>query len=249
VTWLVRDRRRWAWPILAAIVGVGLLVLAPEQPKGGVSVIFELRIAGVLKGEETDTFLLDKEGHWTSLSTSGEFSVGPKTLRLRSEATFGLPDLALQGYHLHTIGQMSQAEFAIERQDDHFVFTTSGSAGGLEKELPADAGTILLDNNIAGHYQVLIWCWRAAGGGTLTRRVVVPQAGREFEGRIEPGDTRQGDLGRGPFTARRLHVSFGSTEADVWLGEATGDLMQVTFHGRQRAEFRRKGFAWSDSPQ
>ena len=244
-----RSNRRWLWPLLTLAVA-GLLVVADrwqtqrDGETGGEAIrtaVFEVWLEGKSLGQEQMLYNTDREAGTARLTTSSELELPYGTMHVDSEAGFSLPDLVLTRYRVTNTGQMCLAEFALDRQDDHFQFTTGGSVGGRDSELPAEPGTALLDNNIASHYQLLAWRWQASPGGTLTCPVVVPQVGKVFEGTVTLGATSAATLDGREVVARCLHVSVGPLTADAWVEEDTGDLLRVVLQGKHPAEYRRVG--------
>ena len=201
--------------------------------------VFEVWLEGKNLGQEQMLYDADREAGTARLTTSSELKLPYGTMHVHSEAGFSLPDLVVTRYRVINTGRMSMAEFALDRQDDHFQFTTGGSVGGRESELPAEPGTALLDNNIASHYQLLAWRWRAGPGGRLTCPVVVPQAGKVFEGTVTLGATSAATLDGREVVARCLCVTVGPLTADVWVEESTGDLLRVVLQSEHPAEYRR----------
>ncbi len=229
------------WPLLALAVAGGILIGNRFLGKRTTEAVYEIWYEGQLIGEEHSAYVRDKETGTAVLTTSSELKLSYGSMRVDSEAHFSLPDLVLTQYRVTNMGRMCIAEFTLDRRDGRFTFTTGGSVGGRDTELPAEAETLLLDNNIAAHYQILAWRWHAGPRGTLTCPVVVPQTGKVFDGKIEPQGTRQAMLASREVTARRLRVTAGPLTADVWLAESTGDLLQVTLHGKHEAGYRRVG--------
>jgi len=249
-----RSNRRWLWPLLTLAVA-GMLVVADKWPgrragkpadEAGRRAVFEVWVGGKNLGQEQMLYDTDPEAGTARLTTSSKLTLPFGTMHVDSEADFSLPGLVLTRYRLTNTGRMSLAEFTLDRQDDHFRFTTGGSAGGRDSELPAEPGALLLDNNIAGHYQLLAWRWRSGHGGTLHCPVVVPQAGKVFEGTITPGATGSATLDGRQVVGRCLDVTVGPLTAEVWLEEKTGELLRVVLHGEPAAEYRRVGL--SDLP-
>jgi hypothetical protein len=180
------------------------------------------------------------------LTTASELTLPYGAMTVSSEADFTVPDFTLTRYHATNSGMMCLAEFTLARQDGTFIFTTGGSAQGRNLELPAPPDTVLLDNNIAGHYQLLARRWKVIAGSGGTFPVIVPQAGRTFEATLSQGEERQGQLAGRRVLVRGLQLAFGSLKADLWVAEETGDLLDAALHGKQEGEYRRVGFRWLD---
>ena len=233
--------RRWLWPLLALAVAAGLLVGNRFLGRQTGEAVYEIWYEGQRIGEEQAAYVRDRASGTAVLTTSSKLTTPYGPVWLDSEAQFSLPGFVLTQYRVTSMGEMCLAEFALERRDGRFRFTTGGSVGGRDTELAAEPDTLLLDNNVAAHYQVLAWRWHAGGGEALMCPVVVPQAGKVFDGQIEPQEAREATLGGRAVTARRLRVTVESLAADVWVAESTGDLLGVTLDGEHEAGYRRAG--------
>jgi len=238
-----RSNRMWLWPLLTLAVA-GLLMLgdrwrAHRKAESGGRAVFEVLLDGTTIGQEQMVYDADPDASTARLTTSSELTLSSSTMHVKSEATLTLPDFVLTRYRVTNTGRMSMAEFALDRRDGHFQFSTSGSVGGRDSELPAQPDAALLDNNIASHYQLLAWRWRRTPGGKLTCPVVIPQVGKVFEGIVERAGTWPATLKGRPITARCLCVTVGPLTADVWVEEGTANLLRVVLQGTHPAEYRR----------
>jgi hypothetical protein len=244
--------RRWLWPALVLAVAFALRSFygpipgGPGATAGSESFRFEVFLGEELLGEEEVTYQEDARGTTARLTTTSELTLPYGAMTVSSEADFTLPDFTLTRYRATNSGMMCMAEFTLERQEGGFIFTTAGSAEGRKLELAAPPNTVLLDNNIAGHYQLLARRWKLIAGSGSTFPVIVPQAGRTFEATLSPGEERQGQLAGRRVLARGLHLAFGSLKADLWVAEETGDLLDAVLHGKEEGEYRRVAFRWLD---
>lgn len=242
--------RRWLWPALVIAVAFALLVFFKPGPEGervlvhSETFLFDVLLGGNRLGEEEVTYKEEAGAKAARLTTASELTLPYGTLTVDSEADFSFPDLTLTRYRVTNTGEMCIADFTLLRQGDRFTFTTGGSEGGRSLELPAPPDTVLLDNNIAGHYQLLARRWKTMGERMATFPVVVPQAGKVFEATLAPGEKRTGELAGRRVVARGLRLAFGSLQADLWVDEGTGDLLDVALHAKEEGEYRRVGFRW-----
>jgi hypothetical protein len=244
--------RRWLWPALVLAVAFALRALYGPGPGGerpavhSETSLFDVFLAGDLLGREEVTYQEDASGKTVRLTTASELTTPYGAMTVSSEADFTVPDFTLTRYRATNSGMMCMAEFTLERREGGFIFTTTGSAEGRKLELAAPPNTVLLDNNIAGHYQLLARRWKAIAGSGAPFPVVVPQAGKLFEATLTPGGERQGELSGRRVLARGLQLAFGSLKADLWVAEETGDLLDARLHGKQEGEYLRVGFHWLD---
>jgi len=236
--------RHLLWPLLAVTAAAALFLGERWTVHDAPGTTFEVWYEGERLGEERMTYRAEPERGYAVLSTVSDLKTGHRSIHVMSEARFSLPGLVLRRYHLTNTGQMSMAEFTLTREDGHFRLTTGGSAGGRDLQLPAGDDTLLLDNNIAAHYQLLAWRWWRGDRGPFTCSVVVPQTGRLFEAHIEPGGSREARLGGRRVSARWLRLTMGPLRAQVWVDEATGDLLEVDLQSKARGRYRRLGLQW-----
>lgn len=242
--------RRWLWPALVLAVAFALRAFygpipgGPAGATGSESFRFEVLVGGKRLGEEEGTYQEDARGTTARLTTRSTLTVLAGPMTVASEAEFALPDFTLTRYRATESGKMCLSEFTLERQGGTLAFTTSGSAEGRKLELTAPPNTVLLDNNIAAHYQLLARRWKLITARGSTFSVVVPQAGKVFEATLTPGEERQGQLAGRRVLARGLALTFGSLQADLWVAEETGDLLDVLLHGKEEGEYRRLAFHW-----
>lgn len=95
--------------------------------------------------------------------------------------------------------------------------TISGDDDDREFELPPT--TVILDDNVLHHYQLVVARYRRTAGGRQAFQAFVPQGALPGVLIVESQGRQQLDFGGGPRQLERLAVSTDLLQIDVWVDE------------------------------
>jgi hypothetical protein len=95
--------------------------------------------------------------------------------------------------------------------------TISGETDDREFELPQT--TVILDDNVLHHYQLVVALYRRTAGGRQAFQAFVPQGALPGVLIVESQGKEQVDFGSGPRQLERLAVSTDLLQIEVWVDE------------------------------
>jgi uncharacterized protein len=150
-------------------------------------------------------------------------------------------DWTFRSYRLESsmMGQTQTVE-AVREAD---LITIKGAMGSRVTTRPAkyQANIVVLDNMVAGHYQVLLNRLAAGEGESSEWSVLVPQRLTSLSGKVTRGAVEEARLDDKPCPVRRYTVQLANVLVDFWADTADNRLMRV-FVPLQGFEMIRLGF-------
>jgi uncharacterized protein len=193
---------------------------------------------GVASGSEEYRLTSSPEGR----TLSGKTRVEQQGRVIEFSHSLSLADdWAFRSYRLESemMGQTQTVEAAREAD----LITMKGGMGSQVTTRTAKylANTIVLDNMVAGHYQVLLNRLAAATGESSEWSVLVPQRLASLAGKVTRGGVEQARCDDKPCSVRRYSVQLASVIIDFWADTADNRLMRI-FVPMQAFEMIRLGF-------
>ncbi len=231
-------RGRWTGVLLCAL----LLTTTVAAQEKSFETVFEVWSKDELIGRETAVYTVDEKKQTALLSSECRLDLSGEKLELRGEVKLQLPGPSVTGYQLIRLAGTKVAQMTLDRQDGHFLLTSSTAVSSRPRQVEARPDTVVLDTNVPAHYQLLAWRWDPRSE-ELTCPVVIPQLGLTLKAEATARGQRLAELAGKPVFARRLHLTVGSTVADLWVADPTRELLQVTFPAT-RTEYRRPDVSW-----
>lgn len=150
------------------------------------------------------------------------------------------PDWGLERYHLDVTTPAGPQTIDAWRDGDTVRIQAAAGERGQHQQLPLAANSLVLDNLIVSHYQVLIALFEATPAAERSRdwQFIVPQVVTAVRGRVtaEPGANG----------LKKYSIDVAGTLVDVWA-DSSGRLMRVSVP-LQQVEMVRAGFTMPAAP-
>jgi uncharacterized protein len=151
------------------------------------------------------------------------------------------PELALIRYKLQAGGsQLIEAW----RDGDNIQMRISATGQQPSKPVPFAASTIVLDNMVTAHFQIVLNSVAAkpASAAPWTFTFLVPQALASIPGKVSRGAAESATLNGKPLRAQKYTLEFANLIEEIWADSGTNELMRV-YVPIQDVEMVRDGFA------
>lgn len=224
---------------MLAILAAALVVT--QNPSAPITARFQINVAGgALRGTEEYTLTPIAPEGWQVISRS-DLVRGGVTMEVVQSAM--LPPTFILGHYRLTVNAGGSQIIEAWREGD--TVRMRAGAGGAERTaaVPADNRTLLLDNLLASHFQLLLLRWTgetdAARQGEW--RFVVPQALTSVTGKLAVTGEEDGVLGGAPVRVRRYTLEAGGNVVEIWATATDHRLLRATVP-LQRVELLREGF-------
>ena len=220
---------------MIAIFAAALVVT--QNPSAPITARFHIDVAGgALRGTEEYTLTPIAPEGWQVVSRS-DLVRGGATVEVVQSAM--LPPNFVPGHYRLTVNAGGSQAIEAWREGD----TVRMRAAERTAAVPADDRTLLLDNLLASHFQLLLLRWagetEAAKKGEW--RFVVPQALTSVTGKLAVTGEEDGTLGGAPVRARHYTLEAGGNVVEIWATASDHRLLRVTVP-LQRVELVREGF-------
>ncbi len=195
---------------------------------------FRVRVRSALTGNDEYQVTKGVDGYHSTGKLHTE--TAGRSLDTTHELTLTL-DLKLARYKLQAGGtQVIEAW----REGDNIQMKASAGAQSQTRTVPFTPSTLVLDNMITGHFQLLLDSIAAEPGTSYSRTFLVPQALSAIDGKISRVGDETGTLGDKSIPVRKYTVQVASSLAEFWADDA-GRLMRV-YIPVQDVEMVREGF-------
>jgi pimeloyl-ACP methyl ester carboxylesterase len=197
--------------------------------------VFRIRAGSVLTGTEEYRITSGADGYRVSGTFHGQR--GTTAIDMTHDETLA-PDRTLVRYKLEVAGQVIEAW----RDGDQIQIKASAGAQSQSKTVPFTAATVLVDNLVTAHLQVLLD--RVAGSSEPAAAVtfLVPQAMAAIPGKVSRAGEESASLDGKPVRVRKYTIEVANLLEEMWAAIGTNRLMRVTVPV-QNVEIVRDGFA------
>jgi len=130
-------------------------------------------------------------------------------------------------------GGAHQTEVYLTRSNRRFQARIVTPAGEQVREYRAAPGTVLLEQFVTHHYFFTV---AKLSGASTTLPTLVPRNGERFDVEVSDTGTERIQVAGQPTQARRIHLSNGGVERDVWVDTEGRVLLVVNHDTGLRAE-------------
>jgi len=235
-------RVKWFPATIVCIISLLLAsALSAQQPVNK----FRLSVrAGLMSGSEE--YQLEKTAQGFHLTGITRMEQQGRSVEMKQELTLA-PDRSLLRYKLEVqVGPQSQSvEAWPEGNAIQMRAVTAGQTQERTHELRPH--TIVMDNLIASHYQVLLDTFAGQVAGNEDWWVLVPQQLAAVTGKLSAAGEEEGSLAGQPLRLRKYTINLGGVLIDFWAEASTHQLMRI-FVPLQDVELVREGFALAPKP-
>ncbi len=203
---------------------------------------FRLRVGSRMSG--TEEYQLAKTAEGFRLTGKSHIEAGARVMEATHEETLA-SDLSLVRYKLLAGGAQ-----VIEAWRDGAKVQMKVSVAGQEKtnSVPFGAHTVVLDNLVTAHYQMLLDSLGTKPPETSTWTAVVPQVLMAIPGKITAGSEEPATLDGKSIHVRKYTLEYGNVLTEIWGEKETNRLMRVAVPVQQ-VEIVREGFAPAPQPE
>jgi pimeloyl-ACP methyl ester carboxylesterase len=217
------------------LVLLPILVLFAATASAQDANVFRLRVGTAMTGSEEYQIVKTPDGYRL---TGTLHTVRPGATLDATHETVLAADRSLVRYKLEVPGQ------AIEASRDGDAIQARVSAGGQSqgKTFPFTPATVIADNMVSAHLQVLVDRVAEASDNTVALTLLVPQALVAIPGKVTKGAEETATLNGKAVRVRKYSLEAASLLEEMWAEVASNRLMQVTVP-MQQVEIVREGFA------
>jgi len=220
----------WNKPaILPILVVMATAALAQDAS------VFRLRVGTAMTGTEEYQITKTADGYRV---TGTLHTVRPTGAIEAVHETVLAADRTLVRYKLEVAGQ------AIEAWRDGDSIQVKVSAGGQSqsKTFPFTPATVVADNMVSAHLQLVLDRVAAAPDATVPVTVLVPQVLATIPGKVTKGAEEAGTLNGKAVRVRKYSLEVANVLEEMWAEVGANRLMRVTVP-MQQVEIVREGFA------
>jgi pimeloyl-ACP methyl ester carboxylesterase len=217
------------------LVILPMLLLVAATALAQDSNVFRLRVGTAMTGTEEYQIAKSADGYRL---TGKVHTVRPgATLDVTHELVLAA-DRTLVRYKLEVAGQ------AIEAWRDGDSIQAKVSAGGQSqtKTFPFTPATVVADNLVSAHLQLLLDRVAASSDATVPMTLLVPQAMAAIPGNVTKGAEEPATLNGRAIRVRKYSLEVANVLEEMWAETGTNRLMQVTVP-MQQVDIVREGFA------
>lgn len=207
--------------------------------------MFRIRIGkGIVTG--TEEYQLEKVPDGYRLTGKTHLEQAGRSTEMTQEQTLG-PDWSLVRYKLEAAvaGQQQTIEAWREGQEIKMQATAGGQSQSKSVELRPH--TLVLDNLITSHYQVLLNSFAGKVETNESWWVLVPQRLAAVPGKLADAGEATGTLGGRTLRLRKYTLEVASVLVEFWAEAETHNLMRVLVP-LQDVEQVREGFVLAEKP-
>lgn len=205
---------------------------------------FRIRVgAGTVSGSED----------YTITKTQSGYELSGKTLMKRggTDANFSYravltSEWAPESYVIDMTGGMGTASVTATRKVDVLSFAVKTPQGTPNRDILIRPRLALMDNMIAGPYQVLI---NVLGGKPDTVAYVIPFQLASLDATTEAAGTLAGTFNGKPMTLTTIRLKVANSAAEISFDTADHNKVYRVYVPSQDAEIVREGFVAGNSPQ
>jgi len=203
--------------------------------------MFRIRVGSALTGTEEYRITSGPDGY--HVSGASHLLRGGSPWEVTHDATLAA-DRTFVRYKLEVAGQVIEAW----RDGDQVQIKASAGAQSQSKTVPFTAATVLVDNLVTAHLQVLLD--RIAGSSEPTQPItfLVPQAMAAIPGKVSRADEEPASLDGKALRVRKYTIEVANVLEEMWAEIGTNRLMRVTVPV-QNVEIVREGFALAAPPE
>lgn len=232
--------------ISAAVILVGF-ALAPGRAPGAAPPedprdrgVFVISVAGRQIGTETFEIHTKKDAVEATARIELRVMQDGKSVEFKTSPKLVLtPDLHPVNYEWSQKGAQSsdlKMDLGSSRATAKYR-TVTGAEDVREFELPPDL--IILDNNVIHHYQLAVYRYRRAGGGTQSFRAFIPQEALPGSLQIEDAGPDRVDVGGREALLKHLVVATDNARIDLWIDDRDR-VQKISIPAAQLEVFRKK---------
>lgn len=210
----------------ALLFVAGSLVTAGlGQPAVDSAGAFDIRVHGTIIGHEAYKMVATKLGF--TLTSTVDITVGGTSLALQQEQTLD-PEWGLLHYTLKAAQQAT-----VEAWKDAGKFQMQVQTGGqtIPKTAELLPHTLVLDNNVTSHFQVLLNQFRQTSSAQSQEfQLLVPQILQPIKATLAVSGTDKGVFGGKPVALTRYVLTLSALTLQIWADDQ-GRLMLVSQTG------------------
>jgi len=197
--------------------------------------VFRLRVGTAMTGSEEYVVAKAADGYRL---TGKLHTVRQGATHDATHETVLAADRTLVRYKLEVAGQVIEAW----REGDSIQVKASAGGQSQAKTFPFTPATLLADNMVSAHLQVLLERVAASSEAIVPLTVLVPQAMAAIPARVTKGAEEPATLHGKAIRVRKYSLEVANVLEEMWADVATNRLMQVTVP-MQQVEIVREGFA------
>ena len=193
-----------------------------------------------LSGTDEYTIVKSEKGYKIDGTTNLKTSNGPMTFVHSEEVA---PDWTMISYKLVATGSGPSQSVELTRVGDHITAAARVGEQTVPKEIAWKPNTLVLDNFIAAHFQVLLNAIAAAKPESKSEwSLIVAQRLTEATGRVGPKtETADGTLDSKSISLKKYSLELGGMLIQIWADAASNQFMRA-YIPLQQFEIVRDGF-------
>ncbi len=227
--------------ILSVCAGVIFLLVAISLSAQETNK-FRVHVGSRMSG--TEEYQITKTAEGYRLTGKMHTQAGARIMEATHEESFA-PDHSLLRYKLVAGGNQTIAAW---RAGDKVQLKVSAAGQQKEVSVPFARNTVLLDNLVTAHYQVLLDNLGNKPAETSTWTAIVPKVLMAIPGKITVAGEEAATLDGRPLRVQKYILEYGNVLTEVWGEKATNRLMRVAVPVQQ-VEIAREGFALAPPPE
>jgi hypothetical protein len=193
-----------------------------------------------LSGTDEYTIVKSADGYKIAGNTNLKTSNGPMTFMHSEEVA---PDWTMISYKLVATGNGASQSVELIRIGDHITAAAKVGEQTVPKEIAWKPNTLVLDNFIAAHFQVLLNAIAAAKPESKSNwNLIVAQRLTEAFGKVNPKtETASGTLDGKQISLKKYSLELGGLLVEIWADAASNQFMRA-YIPLQQFEIAREGF-------
>lgn len=196
---------------------------------------FRLRVGSRMSG--TEEYQITKTAEGYRLTGKLHTEAGTRVTELTHEETLA-PDRSLLRYKLEVGNQVIEAW----REGDKIQMKVSVAGQEQTKTAPFAPRTVVLDNLVTAHFQVLLDTLGGEPPAASPWNFVVPQGMAAIPGKVAQAGEEAATLNGKAVRVQKYTIEFASVLEEVWAESGSNKLMRVTVP-IQQVEIVREGFS------
>ncbi len=217
------------------LVLLPILLLTAASALAQESNVFRLRVGTAMTGSEEYQIVKNPDGYRL---TGALHTVRPGATIDATHELIVAADRTLVRYRLEVPGQAIEAR----REGDSIQVTVSAGGQSQTKTFPFTPATVVADNLVSAHLQLVLDRAAASSEATVPVTVLVPQVLAAIPGKVTKGAEESATLNGNAIRVRKYSLEVANVLEEMWADVATNRLMRVTVP-MQQVEVVREGFA------
>ncbi len=203
--------------------------------------VFRIRVGSALTGTEEYRISASADG----VHVAGTLHIvrAGTPVEVTHDETLA-PDRTLVRYKLETSGQVIEAW----RDGDQIQMKVSAGGQTQTRSASFTAASIVLDNLVTAHVQVLLDFLGGSREPTVSLLAVVPQALAAIPGKVTRGGEASASLAGKAIRVRKYTLEVASVLEEFWADTTSNRLMRITVPV-QDVEIVREGFLLAPEPE